>query len=558
MSAIESNISANQFVTQANNAIDGLNISTDDSSVDVIDALNEAFDGVEGRRVITDKYAGGFIDDVNYNIDLMGSGGEEPVVPETFDLPDKPRLLFMGNSLTLDAIMYLPFILKAHGINAIVGITFRHGKSVEWYLDNWDANNDSSTYLYVCDNTKVDLNTGVPQWHDFGTAWDSAAKEWKFSNPKAAVTATNATATGTSDGERRIDLNGHWDLISIQSFGYESYQSNPSNSKPLEDTYHNLVAAIVAALGTNEFRLGFTIPTHTIALGTPKGIMGRTSNFVAGNNENRNRKYIDVVFPSGTGIFNARTHSEMRSLISAAPVQLSTNFPGRKLYGDLIGHSNEGMACYIAALAVAETLFRKVNGWDGNAINGNEILPAVNGVYPSNTDWENWSKNAKVRNPNGQDAIFGLDGSGGAIVPNGIIGSISRQWATWFATKAADNPYSLVTTRIDGGSTNVAFIIQASHCHAVVGAVRNPNTTPGVNPPASSYPYYPTDSVWIWIIPDDGYAIDEAWWTTLWRRSEGSENEFKVNFSTEGNNRKLLFQNMNDDIFIYATATPIS
>ena len=560
MSTLEPNINARQFIEQVNNAVDGLELSSDDSSADVISDLNEAFENVEGKRVITDRYAGGFIEDVNYNIDLMGSGGEEPVVPETFDLPVKPRILFMGNSLTLDAICYLPFILKAHGIDAIIGITFWLGKTVQWYRDNWDLNtNDSACYLYVCDNTIVNSNTGIPQWHDFGTSWDSAAKEWKFDNPHAAVAATNASATGTSDGEGTTILNGHWDLISIQSFGYESYGANNNSYEPLENIYHQLVAKIAAALNTDEFRLGFTIPTHTLALGTPRGIMNRTRSFVSTNNSTGGRKRIDVVFPSGTGIFNARTHTEIRSMITAAPPQAETNFPGRKLFGDTIGHSNEGVACYVAALAVAETLFRKVNGWDEQTITGNEILPAVNGVYPSNTDWENWSKNAKVRNPNGQDSIFGLDSvGGGALVPNGIIGSTSRLWAAWFATKAADDPYNLVTERYDGGSTNVMFTYQATNCVVVIGAARQPNLNPGTTPPNSSYPYYNTEAVWIWIKPNDGYQIDEAWWTTVWRHSEGSDSEFRVNFATEGNYRKFLFQNLNDDIFVYATAKPIS
>ena len=553
MSALEQNISGSRFVEQANSAVDGLELTTGDSSATAITKLNTAFSGLTDGRVIVDKRAPDFIADVNYNIDLMGSG-DTPVVDEKMMLPAKPRMLFIGNSLTLDGFSYLPWILKAHGINAIVGLVFKHGMNIKWYHDNFD--NSGLCFLYVCDTEQ-----STPKWYDFGTSKSNG--EWCFPNPKAAVTAT-------SDGLRSymgteadaVNLTGKWDLISIQSFGKEAYSSDMTQNVPLENIYHLLVDDLIGAFQTSEFYLGFSLPSHTLFDGIPRSIMSRTQAFVANNNGNSERKRIDVVFPFGTAIFNARTHTEMRSLYTAAgPViqgafPSGAYFPGRKLYGDNL-HSNEGMPCFIAALAVAETLFRNVEGYEENEIDGNEILPAVNGVYPNNDKWEEWSVNSQVRNPNGQNHIFGLDGQNGGIVPNGFIGSVSRQWAKWFAENAVDNPYSLVSQRIDGGSTDITVTVIASHCSVVVGSARNPSGQPGTAAPETSYPYYYNSGLWLWVVPDEGYAVDQAYWTVLWRYAEGSSNDFKVNFATEGDYRKFLFNNINDDLVIYATATLI-
>ena len=131
MSSIDQNISAGGFIEAVNDAIDGLNLSPSASASSVISSLNTAFANVTDRRVLVDKAASDFIGDVNYNIGLMDSGGgDEPVVDEKITLPQVPRLLFIGNSLTLDSVSYLPFILKAHGFDAIIGIIFRHGKTV--------------------------------------------------------------------------------------------------------------------------------------------------------------------------------------------------------------------------------------------------------------------------------------------------------------------------------------------------------------------------------------------------------------------------------------------
>lgn len=562
MSALDTNISGNRFVEQANTAIDGLSLTTGDSSATVIDKLNTAFAGVTGKRTIVDKRAADFIGDVNYNIDLMG-GGDTPVVDEKMMLPAKPRLLFIGNSLTLDGFSYLPFILKAHGINAIVGLVFKHGMNIKWYHDNFAST--GLCYFYACDTEQSN-----PKWYDFGTTKNVGDAEWHFANPKAAVTATSeGLASAMGEAANAVSLTGKWDLVSIQSFGAEAYSSNQTQCVPLEDIYHLLVADLVGAFKTSEFYLGFSLPTHLIFDGTPRSIMNRTQAFVEYNNSDSNRKRIDVVFPFGTAIYNARTHAEMRSLYTAAgPVIQGTfpsgaYFPGRKLFGNTL-HSNEGLPCFIASLAVAETLFRNVEGYEEKEINGNEILPAENGVYPSNERWKSFSVNAQVRNPDGQDYIFGLDGAGGGIVPNGTIGSISRQWAKWFATAAADDPYHLVGdpnhligTRIDGESTDISVTVIASHCSVVVGNPRNPSGQPGTAAPEASYPFFYNNGLWLWVVPDEDYKIDEAYWTVLWRYTEGSAADYKINFATEGDYRKFQFNNINDDLVIYATAIPI-
>ena len=552
MSAIDTNISGGGFITQANGAVQGLNLLTGDSAASVISKLNTAFTNVTGKRTIVDKKAADFIGDVNYNIDLMSGGDTPDPGTDKITLPSVPKLLFIGNSFTLDSISYLPHILKAHGIDAVIGIVFRHGMTVSWYNTNYNTTN-AYPRLYVCNTNISGENT--PVWHEFGSVKDpsdsihiEADKEWVFASPHLAITATPSTVHSSLQSDAEVlGLDGTWDLVSIQSYATESYQGST-----LASDFPSLVSKIIGDLGT-DFVLGYTMPSHNISLGTPKGIMNKTKSFVE---EYSGSKGIDVVFPYGTAIFNARTHEEMRSMISEAAAQIGNGvyFSGRNLYGDA-QHLNEGLPCFIAALAVAQKLFSCTTNYDGQNITGNEILPAVNGTYPSGSEWKTWSESANVKNPNGLNYIYGIDGANGAKVRNGVIGQISRQWAKWFAEQAVLNPYSLVPSRIDGGSTNVTITLNLTNCTASQGTF---DGGPNSNAVPQSLAYH--DSVYVYIKPNTNYSITEVYWTVDWRVEEGSVNAFKAesfsDYTKDGiTYKRYLFQNLRENIVIFATAT---
>lgn len=561
MSSIDTNISGGGFITQANGAVQGLNLLTGDSSASVISKLNTAFTNVSGKRTIVDKKAADFIGDVNYNIDLMSGGDTPDPSTDKITLPSVPKMLFIGNSYTLDSISYLPFILKAHGIDAVIGMIFKHGQTVQWYKENY-TNTSAVPRLFVCDNTEEN-----PQWYNFGTSFESVSSEWVFTSPQSAILANTEDFPVHDSLKSKADelgLDGTWDLISIQSFSNESFITTSTQYyKILEETFPDLVGYIQADLTALncDFILGFTLPAHMPNSGTPNSIMSRTRDFVAANNSNTNNKKIDVVFPYGTAIFNARTHEEMRSMVTASEAVVSAYYPGRNLYGDTTNgtqapvHLNEGLPCFIAALAVAQKLFTCTTNYEGQNITGNEIKPPENGVYPSGSEWKTWSESAHVRNPNGLDYIYGIDGSNGTKVRNGVIGQISRQWAKWFAEQAVTNPYSLVPSRIDGGSTNVTITLNLTNCTASQGTFLD---GPNSNAVPQSLAYH--DSVYVYIKPNTNYSITEVYWTVDWRVEEGSVNAFKAqsfsDYTKDGvTYKRYQFQNLRENIVIFATAT---
>ena len=551
MSAIDSNISGGDFITQANGAVQGLNLLTDDSAASVISKLNTAFTNVTGKRTIVDKKAADFIGDVNYNIDLMDSG-EQPTT-EKIILPSDhiPKLLFIGNSLSLDTISYLPFILKAHNIDAVVGIVFRHGQSVTWYNSKYNGaeSENINPRLYV-----LSTSESTPVWHEIGSKQVSG--EWVFINPHSAITATTSSVHSDKVAEATaVGLDGTWDFVSIQPF-------DPDQSDGvLEEQFPSLVTKIKNDIG-DDFILGLTLPHSIVGGTTPRRVMKRASDLLNGYSE------IDAVLPDGTAICNALAHEEFRSMKSFSDYVLRTqsttvNYSGRMFYGDQVEdanhnhvlaplHLNEGLPCYIAALAVAHKLMQSIDfaysNYDGLEITGSEIMPPVNGVYPSGSDWSAWSSAINVKNPNGQNCIFGIDGVSSSPVMEGTIGSLSRAMAVWCAKQAVKYPLDMPTLTYHQESPDVTITVVASNCTVRVGSASGNNA-------AGTYDYY-TQFITLYVVPNTGYIIQDAYWTSSWRHNNNMVEGFKVNFNDTGNGiYSVNINNLHENITIVANAT---
>ena len=518
MSSIDQNISAGGFIEAVNDAIDGLNISQSASASSVISSLNTAFANVAGRRILVDKAAPDFIGDVNYNIDLMGSGGDEPAT-DKFALPAHPKLLFIGNSYTLDSISYLPYILKAHGIEATIATIFDRNKGVSWYDDNYTTyhTGNDAVFLSVCDTTWENL-----VWQVYGTEHDNATNRDYDFMPTAqdAIKAVNAN----------LGINGEWDMVSFMLH----YTSAVDSLSSLKNDLPSLIGKVLSDLGNedvNSVKIGISIPHENLVASTPKATMDRASALAdyMGNN-------LDIVFPYGTAIFNARADKRLRTMKTASN--------SRNLLGDSL-HLNEGLPCYIAALSVAETLFHMVTNYEGIHITGDEILPAVSGVYPSNSDWSSWASNIGNFDPQGTNTIYGIDGQNGTVSEEGFIGELSRACAVYCANNAVTNPYQLVSTRYGGGSTQVKITVNAENCTLRYGGA-TPNQ--GTVFTGDLYLQFGVE-MRIWIIPNTGNEISNASYYVDWNPSEVTNASTYQNSTT----KYFYFPATREDIVINVT-----
>ena len=227
----------------------------------------------------------------------------------------KLSILVIGNSFSCDAFSYLPFILKqGYGIDIDLGIIYNGGAYTEEYVQNYTVNVDS--YYHI--DTEND------------TAWIMT----KNVSPRAAV------------------MMKQWDLIVLQqgsskSFDYANY----------DPSVGILIGKIQADF--NEAGIGWNI-NH---IGTSYFTADDQSNWTNVLNCCRDivaAQNISFVFPYGTAVFNAM--EKFKNKGSAGYMTF-----------DASGHLQEGLPCYLAAIAQAQALFDRY--YHGLTVVGDSFVP---------------------------------------------------------------------------------------------------------------------------------------------------------------------------------------
>lgn len=221
------------------------------------------------------------------------------------------KILVIGNSYSCDAFSYLPFILKdSFGIDIELGVYYRAGATTANYVDKYTQRNSDDVYFSIKTATQ--------------SSWSTSSTH----TPHTAVTSDT------------------WDMIVLQQGSASSYDI--SNYASVQALYN-----LIKADAQYDFVLGWNI-NHI-----------RVNQFGT-NNENW-QNVLDCcklqpstfVFPYGTAIFNV--------------MEKYKDIPSTGAYLMYNNHLNEGLPCYLAAIANIQAIFDRY--YPGLSVLGDTFEP---------------------------------------------------------------------------------------------------------------------------------------------------------------------------------------
>lgn len=211
------------------------------------------------------------------------------------------KICVIGNSYSCDSFMYLPFMLKEYGIDIEIGVYFRPAGSLQNQIDEFSTG--SYEFFYI-DTTKQ-------------TAWKTISTTF---NPQKSI------------------LFKKWDIIVIQQSSEASIDLG--NFIPAARTLINKIMDSV----DYPFKLGWNININRASSGSDYNTIGNS--ILSNIRDTLEREAVDIVFPYGTAIFDARTNPVLASLGD-----------GGNLWANDKVHLQEGLPCYLACLTNMQTLF---------------------------------------------------------------------------------------------------------------------------------------------------------------------------------------------------------
>ena len=240
----------------------------------------------------------------DYNGNVIMSLSEGHIRTQKFDsskLVQKLKILLIGNSYSADSFAYVPFILKNYGIDIEIGIYLRGGASLQNHIDEWQSG--SWPFFYI-DSAKDNKWTKISQYY----------------NPKLSVQYTD------------------WDIIVLQQGSVYSLSWNN-----FEPQARNLITLITSVL-EKPIKLGWNININRKT--TDAAIQTEQTSILTNIQDCVNREPINIIFPYGTAIFNSRTNTTIKDISD-----------GGDMWAEDEIHLQEGLPCYIAALANVQALF---------------------------------------------------------------------------------------------------------------------------------------------------------------------------------------------------------
>ena len=210
----------------------------------------------------------------------------------------KLRICVIGNSYSLDSFMYLPFILLNYGIISKFGVYYRSNGSLQ--------------------NQVEEYSSGSNPYYSIDTESELSWTEHQSYSPEMAIMADE------------------WDIVVIQQSSTQSLDINT-----YEPYARNLINQIASSL-RNPFVLSWNININRYG-----GVIADEQNLILQNiNTIVDSEPVSIIFPYGTAIFDARTNAILDALGDG----------GHLWAADKI-HLQEGLPCYIAALANAQKIF---------------------------------------------------------------------------------------------------------------------------------------------------------------------------------------------------------
>ena len=255
---------------------------------------------------------------------VFSSCSKELVIDETTQIdPFHISICALGNSYTSDSFSYVPFILKEYGYTCSLHIYCRPNGSLKLLDSDW-SNKSSSLYFYI------------------DTRFDS---EWQSSESIAPAD---------------LLLKERWDIITVQQVStqvrnkasYSPYLDNILIKIGKSIKYPATLAWFMAFNGANDNE-------NDVNLDVQKDIVGSYP--------------FDLVLPVSTAIFNSQANEVLARI---------GGHKNRKLYCSDGSHLQEGLPCYIAALAIVEALLRKMCSSEN--VLGDKIRPTQDWILSVN------------------------------------------------------------------------------------------------------------------------------------------------------------------------------
>lgn len=346
---------------------------------DVTTLIDMLLDGTstEGADVNGDGVVS--IADVTVLIDLLleiNSSGD----PETPTVLEAPSILILGNSFTFDSWSYVPFLLKDYGINIKLGIYYLAGNSLAETRNSYNFGTSYSTFsrgFYYID-----------------TATDTA---WSQKIPKSVLTVNDvryvcptprqcvqyyvgmenelASVLADSVGEYDDRTGQLWDVVVLQqvssnSFLWTSYYDNSTlvhHAKAIKDLADQDMK--------HDYALGWNL-IHTKGGADsdwPTDILANVKD-ASSQPDTELTASVDVVFPYGTAIYNARNDSVLKNIGYNGYTDLW--YDGQHLAG--------GLPHYLASIAIVEKILRRYFPDSGLSVQGNGVIPDANWVKNKN------------------------------------------------------------------------------------------------------------------------------------------------------------------------------
>lgn len=248
----------------------------------------------KGNAIV--RLIGGHIYTKNFsssNIQPTGGGGTSQANPKHL------KILALGNSYTLDSFMYLPFILKEYGITCTVGIYYRSGGTLSQLHSGYAS---SAQPFYTIDTSSQ------TSWQDQGSK-----------TPQQCV--------------KYVD----WDIVSLQQGSVDSLEY--SKYQP----YVRPIMRFVVDDMTKPVKFAWNININRDSSGESSVAQPKILEAIKQVIESEG---IDMIFPYGTAVFNARTDATLNALGT------------KEMWASDLTHLNEGLPCYLAALANVQALFK--------------------------------------------------------------------------------------------------------------------------------------------------------------------------------------------------------
>ena len=294
----------------------------------------------------------------SYAVNVAGVGYGNEVCFTTPPMSDI-KILSIGNSYSLDALAYVPFILENMNVDANIqiGILYQGGASLSTHVNNFE--NQSSDYTYF-------LYNGGGEWQNLG---------------QHSIQFT-------------ID-NYDWDIIILQQVSHQAwnwltYQPNLNILTSLIDDYIDY-----------PMKFGWYMVQSRAAMGVDgsnyndETIEAHYANIASNAQRLLDETVCEFVIPVGTAIQNARTISSIKALGDYADSNENTSGFGYLEYDGI--HLQEGLPCQIAAYTFVLSILEQYGGLEAYSIIGESTrvtsewiaeknIPGINGIPVGSDD----------------------------------------------------------------------------------------------------------------------------------------------------------------------------